>query len=85
MVYFDNASTTLKPLPVVKAMDRYYLEYPVNAGRGEYDLAHLLETEIEISRKKSQTLSKQMQMKLYSPLAQPWGSISLPKVTPCII
>lgn len=52
LVYFDNASTTLKPLPVVKAMDRYYLEYPVNAGRGEYDLAHFLETEIEISRKK---------------------------------
>lgn len=52
LIYFDNASTTLKPLSVVKAMDRYYLEYPVNAGRGEYDLAHFLETEIEISRKK---------------------------------
>jgi len=52
LVYFDNASTTFKPLSVVKAMDRYYLEYPVNAGRGEYDLAHFLETEIEISRKK---------------------------------
>ncbi|MEY3431859.1 MAG: cysteine desulfurase SufS [Bacillota bacterium] len=52
LIYFDNASTTLKPLSVVKAMDRYYLEYPVNAGRGEYDLAHFLETEIEFSRKK---------------------------------
>ncbi|MBM3909379.1 MAG: SufS family cysteine desulfurase [Firmicutes bacterium] len=52
LVYFDNASTTFKPLSVIKAMDRYYLEYPVNAGRGEYDLAHYLETEIESSRKK---------------------------------
>lgn len=52
LVYFDNASTTFKPLSVVKAMDRYYLDYPVNAGRGEYDLAHHLETEIEIARKK---------------------------------
>lgn len=52
LVYFDNASTTFKPLSVVKAMDRYYLEYPVNAGRGEYDLTHFLETEIETSRHK---------------------------------
>ncbi|MFZ9703979.1 MAG: aminotransferase class V-fold PLP-dependent enzyme, partial [Bacilli bacterium] len=49
-VYFDNASTSLKPTQVVQAMNTYYHEFPVNAGRGEYDLAYRLEQAIDVSR-----------------------------------
>lgn len=49
-VYFDNASTSLKPIQVVQAMNTYYHEFPVNAGRGEYDLAYRLEQAIDVSR-----------------------------------
>lgn len=49
-VYFDNAATSLKPVQVIDAINRYYYEMPVNAGRGEYDLAYQLEQEVDLSR-----------------------------------
>jgi len=50
LAYFDNGSTSLKPIQVIDAMQDYYINYPVNAGRGEYDLAYQLETKIDQSR-----------------------------------
>ncbi len=52
LIYFDNAATSFKPLQVIQAMDRYYLDFPVSAGRGEYDLSYYLENEIESARAK---------------------------------
>ena len=52
LIYFDNAATSFKPLQVIKAMDRYYLDFPVSAGRGEYDISFYLENEIESARAK---------------------------------
>jgi len=34
LVYFDNASLTLKPVQVIAAMDRYYYTFPACGGRG---------------------------------------------------
>ena len=50
LAYFDNAATSLKPLPVIRAINHYYLDLPVNAGRGEYDLSFALEIEIDQAR-----------------------------------
>jgi cysteine desulfurase/selenocysteine lyase len=50
LAYFDNAATSLKPLPVIQAINHYYLDLPVNAGRGEYDLSFALEKEIDQAR-----------------------------------
>jgi cysteine desulfurase / selenocysteine lyase len=50
LAYFDNAATSLKPLPVIQAINHYYLDLPVNAGRGEYDLSFALEKEIDEAR-----------------------------------
>jgi cysteine desulfurase / selenocysteine lyase len=49
-VYFDNAATSLKPRQVINAINQYYLHMPVNAGRGEYDLAYALEVKVAESR-----------------------------------
>jgi cysteine desulfurase/selenocysteine lyase len=54
-VYFDNAATSFKPRSVMQAIQRYYQDLPVNAGRGEYDLAYQLEQEVDVAR---DTLSK---------------------------
>ncbi|SCM58662.1 putative cysteine desulfurase [Methanothermobacter wolfeii] len=37
-VYLDAASTTPTPLPVVRAMEEYFLSYNANTGRGAYSL-----------------------------------------------
>ncbi len=37
-IYFDNASTTLKPNSVINKLNEYYLKYPVNIHRSIYDL-----------------------------------------------
>ena len=50
LAYFDNAATSLKPLPVIRAINHYYLDLPVSAGRGEYDLSFALEIEIDQAR-----------------------------------
>ena len=38
LVYFDNASTTLKPNSVINKLNEYYQKYPVNVHRSVYDL-----------------------------------------------
>lgn len=41
MYYFDNAATTFpKPDIVYSSMDKFYREYGVNIGRGQYPLAN---------------------------------------------
>lgn len=50
MVYLDNASTTFKPECVIDAMDDYYQHESVNAHRGDYDLAHEVDTKYEEAR-----------------------------------
>ncbi len=40
MIYFDNAATTFpKPEIVYSSMDKFYRQYGVNIGRGQYTLA----------------------------------------------
>ena len=50
VVYFDNAATSLKPLAVVDAMRDYYVYYPANPGRGEYDLAYRASQAVDAAR-----------------------------------
>jgi len=38
-IYVDNGTTTPVPIPVIEAMDEYFLNYCTNVGRGGYDLA----------------------------------------------
>ncbi|PIR66936.1 MAG: selenocysteine lyase [Parcubacteria group bacterium CG10_big_fil_rev_8_21_14_0_10_36_14] len=47
LVYFDNACMTLRPQPVVDAINKYYNEYPVCAGRSAYKIADRLTKDIE--------------------------------------
>lgn len=39
LVYFDNGATSLKPAPVIRALDEYYQEYSANIHRGVYELS----------------------------------------------
>lgn len=50
LVYLDNASTTFKPQCVIDAVVDYYSNYSVNSHRGDYDLAHVVDTKYEESR-----------------------------------
>ncbi len=50
LVYLDNASTTFKPQCVIDAMNDYYCHESVNAHRGDYDLAHEVDTKYEDAR-----------------------------------
>lgn len=47
IVYLDSANMSLKPLPVLKAMEDYYLHYPSSAGRS----VHRLSARVEVARK----------------------------------
>ncbi|MDL5503587.1 MAG: aminotransferase class V-fold PLP-dependent enzyme, partial [Candidatus Methanoperedens sp.] len=38
-IYFDNACMTMKPKPVIDAMNEYYTEYPVCGGRSIHKMA----------------------------------------------
>lgn len=49
--YLDNASTTFKPYPVIKAGDYYYENMTANSHRGDYDLAHNVDVSYENARK----------------------------------
>ena len=51
LVFLDNASTTFKPQCVIDAMNRYYSECTSNSHRGDYDLANVVDLEIEDTRK----------------------------------
>jgi len=50
VAYFDSAATTLKPLPVLSAMDAYYKQYSANVHRGNYSWAREATRAYESSR-----------------------------------
>ncbi len=50
LIYLDNASTTFKPDCVIKAIEDYYCNFSVNSHRGDYDLAHQVDTMYENAR-----------------------------------
>ena len=52
LVYFDNASTTQKPLSVIESISEYYKCYNANTGRGIYSLSSRSSEILENSRKK---------------------------------
>ena len=39
LVYLDNAATTQKPLAVIEALNKYYLNYNANVHRGAHELS----------------------------------------------
>lgn len=54
LVYFDNAATTQKPVPVIDAIIQYYRGYNANIHRGIHTLAEKATADFEASRKASQ-------------------------------
>jgi cysteine desulfurase/selenocysteine lyase len=50
LVYFDNAATTQKPLPVIQALTEYYQGYNANIHRGIHTLAEKATAEYEGTR-----------------------------------
>lgn len=50
LVYMDSAASCLKPERVVKKLNEYYLEYPVNIHRGVYEMSERASEEYEKSR-----------------------------------
>jgi len=51
-VYFDNACMSLKPLPVIKAINEYYNDYPACGGRSGHKLADTVTKKVAKARKK---------------------------------
>ena len=51
LVYLDNACQSLRPQAVIDAINDYYLNYPVCAGRSNYRLAKKVTDKIASSRK----------------------------------
>ncbi|MEW6007019.1 MAG: aminotransferase class V-fold PLP-dependent enzyme [bacterium] len=50
-IYFDNACMTLKPIPVIKAMDEYYQKFPACGGeRSSHWFASKVNERIEEAR-----------------------------------
>lgn len=49
--YLDNACMTLKPLPVIEALTKYYSDYPACAGRSNHKLSMIVEQKVEAARK----------------------------------
>lgn len=54
LVYLDNAATTLKPTPVVQALERYYLHETANIHRGVHTLSQMATERYEAVRTKVQ-------------------------------
>ncbi len=52
LVYFDNAATTQKPLPVLKSLEEYYKTYNSNVHRGVHLLSQQATDAYEQARKK---------------------------------
>jgi cysteine desulfurase/selenocysteine lyase len=52
VAYFDNAATSLTPLPVVEAMTAYYLEYRGNVHRGVHRLSQRASAAYDEARRK---------------------------------
>ena len=55
LVYFDNAATNQKPMPVLNALTRYYEGYNANIHRGIHSLAEKATAAFEASRRAIQT------------------------------
>ena len=55
LVYFDNAATTQKPLPVLKSLEDYYINYNSNVHRGVHLLSQQATDAYEQARKKVAT------------------------------
>jgi cysteine desulfurase/selenocysteine lyase len=55
-IYVDNGSTTPVPIPVMEAMNTYFLEYGTNVGRGGYKLAIEATRNFDLARKKTAEL-----------------------------
>ncbi|MBI2579807.1 MAG: cysteine desulfurase [Candidatus Aenigmarchaeota archaeon] len=53
IIYFDNACMSLKPVQVVRAMERYYYEFPGCAGRSMHKIGKRTEEEYAKSREKA--------------------------------
>ncbi len=53
VIYFDNAATSLTPLPVIRAMDEYYLNYRANVHRGVHKLSVKASEKYEEAREKT--------------------------------
>ncbi len=52
IIFFDNASTTMKPKSVVKEITDYYTKYTSNIHRGDYDNSVLVDTKYDETREK---------------------------------
>jgi cysteine desulfurase/selenocysteine lyase len=52
VIYFDNAATCLTPIPVIEAMNEYYLEYRANIHRGVHRLSQKASQKFDESREK---------------------------------
>ena len=50
IIYLDNGATSLKPKCVIDKMVDYYMFYPANAHRGDYDLSYKVDQEYESTR-----------------------------------
>ena len=53
LVYFDNASTTQKPIQVLDKLDHFYRESNANVHRGVYRLSQQATESYEKARKKT--------------------------------
>ena len=51
LVYFDNAATTQKPLPVIEALSDYYKSINSNIHRGVHFLSQKATEEFEVARR----------------------------------
>lgn len=51
LVYLDNACSTLKPRPVMDAVQAYYEEFPVCGGRSQHRLGREVSRRVESGRK----------------------------------
>ena len=79
LVYFDNASTTQKPIQVLNKLDQFYRESNANVHRGVYRLSQQATESYENARKKLRILSTQKKnAPSFSPVAQLKVSILLP-------
>jgi cysteine desulfurase/selenocysteine lyase len=52
LVYFDNAATTQKPLPVLKALQHYYERDNANVHRGIHELSNRATSAFEAARER---------------------------------
>ncbi len=52
LIYFDNAATSLKPFPVIEAIEEYYSKYNSNVHRAGHKISSLATIAYENARKK---------------------------------